>query len=438
MKETRTKSEWLSYSLQGSVQLAIRFASGSLLVCLLSISPVHGQRRSLQNASTAPQNTAPQNTAPQNTAPQNTAPQNTAPPSQSADTASFDTIAASAAAAREADKIEEAIALYRKGIGLRPGWAEGWWYLATLYYDQDNYAEAAQAFKRTAQLQQKAGAPWAMLGLCEFQLARYDDARTHIEQGRQLGLGDNAELARVMRYHEGLLSILKGDFEKALDTLGSLSYEGLKSEELIISLGLAVLRIGMTPKEININYPDRNLIRRAGLAEHFAAEKNMSDAQREYDMLARDYPKVPNVQYAYGHFLLINRDDEGASWPKHALARCQLAKIKLRNKDIDGGLPLAEEAVKMAPRLPLAHYVLGRLLLEAGQNDRAIQELEIAAKMVPDEPKIYFALTRAYTKAQRKPDADRARAMFTKLSQAAQAEGQGSALPDDGPPPGKP
>src|SRR5258708_1328202 len=166
----------------------------------------------------------------------------------------------------------------------------------------------------------------------------------------------------------------------------------------------------MTQKEVTIDYPDRDLIRRAGLAEHFAAQKNMSDAQREYDMLVRDYSKVANVQYAYGRFLMNNRDDELAlaaflreiaNWPKHTLARCQVANIKLRNKDIEGGLPYAEEAVKMAPRLALGHYLLGRLVLEAGQNERAIQELETAAQMVPSEPKIFFALARAYSKANR-------------------------------------
>ena len=358
----------------------------------------------------------------------------------------FEAIAAAAAAARDADKIDEAIGLYRQAVGLRPAWAEGWWFLGTLYYDHDNYAEAVPAFLRTAQIQQKVGAPWAMLALCEFQLARYDDAHVHLVQARTLGLGDNSELVRVMRYHDGLLSILKGDFEKAHETLSSLSYEGLKSEELIISLGLAVLRIGMTPKEITINYPDRALIRRVGLAEHFAAERNMSDAQREYDMAVRDYGKVANVQYAYGRFLLMNRDDEAAqaafqrevqNWPKHALARCQLANIKLRNKDLEGGLPLAEEAVKMAPRLPLGHYIFGRLLLEAGQSDRAIVELETVSRMVPNEPKIYFALARAYTKSKRKLDADKARATFTRLSQVAGA-GQGSGLPDDNPPAGNP
>ncbi len=196
----------------------------------------------------------------------------------------------------------------------------------------------------------------------------------------------------------------------------------------------------MTPKQVDINYRDRDLVRRAGLAQHFAAQKNMSDAQREYDMLARDYGKVANVQYAYGLFMMTNRDDELAlaafereiqNWPKHTLARCQIANIKLRNKDIEGGLKYAEEAVKMAPRLPLAHYLLGRLLLEVGQSERAIQELEEAAQMVPSEPKIFFALARAYNKANRKQDAQRARETFTKLSQSAQTEGQSSVLPDD-------
>src|SRR6266550_1109435 len=402
-------------------RLATAFFLLGLLSCLLVASvTAQGQRRGQRPGSAPSEQVA-------------------ATAKESAGSQNFDTIATAAGAAREADKIDEAITLYRQALGLRPGWAEGWWFLGTLYYDHDKYAEAALAFKQTAQIQQKVGAPWAMLGLCEFQLARYDEAKTHLEQARRFGLGDNTELTRVMRYHDGLLSILKGDFEKAQETLGSLSYEGLKSEELIISLGLAILRIGMTPKEITISYPDRALIRRAGLAEHFAAEKNMSDAQREYDMVVRDYGKVPNVQYAYGRFLLMNRDDEGAqaaferelqNWPKHALARCQLANIKLRNKDIEGGLPLAEEAVKIAPRLPLAHYVLGRLLLDAGQNDRAIAELETVSQMVPNEPKIYFALARAYTKAKRKQDADKARATFTRLSQEESA-GQGSALPDD-------
>src|SRR5881227_2283421 len=43
----------------------------------------------------------------------------------------FEQVSAQAAAAREGDRVEEAIGLYRRGVALRPDWTEGWWYLAT-------------------------------------------------------------------------------------------------------------------------------------------------------------------------------------------------------------------------------------------------------------------------------------------------------------------
>ena len=410
-------------------------------LCLLGLLMACGAGEALGQRRRAPRTPAAKAPAGRPAAPAAAAP--TDPPE------AFDRLASEAGAAREADRPGEAVDKYRRALALRPQWAEGWWYLATIFYERDDYAEAARAFREAARLQPRAGAAWAMLGICEFQLARYDDALLHIQQGRQVGVNDNVELTRVMRYHEGLLSILKGEFERGQLTLGTLSYEGLKSEDLIIALGLSVLRVGMTPKQIDINYRDRDLIRRAGLAEHFAAQKNMSDAQREYDLLARDYAGVPNVQYAYGRYLLANRDEDGAlaafmkeleNWPKHVLARCQIANIKLQRKEIEEGLRHAEEAARQAPRLPLAHYLLGRLLLEAGQNERAVAALETAARMVPNEAKTYFALARGYTRLKRKADADRARETFTRLSkEASQGDGQGaSALPDESAAPEKP
>jgi tetratricopeptide (TPR) repeat protein len=387
---------------------------GSALACCLlltSFGSVAAQRRS-----------APQQR------PAAPAPASASPAAQQ----EFEQVATQAAAAREGDRVEEAIGLYRRGVALRPDWTEGWWYLATLYYDADNYAEAAHAFAVAARQQPKAGAPVAMLGLCEFQLGHYDDAFNHIQQGRAAGIGDNVELTRVMRYHEGLLSIIKGEFEYAQQTLGTLSFEGLKTEDLIIALGLAALRRGMLPKDVTTTYPDRALIRRVGLAEHFAAQKDIADAQREYELVARDYAKTPDVQYAYGRFLLANRDDDGAlvafqheieNYPKHALARIQIAYIKLKNREPEAGLPFAEEAAKLYPRLPLSHFVLGRLLLETGQNARAVEELEMAQRMAPEYPQIYFQLSRAYAKTNRKEDAEHARETFLQLNKKAEQAG---------------
>src|SRR5689334_13207444 len=124
---------------------------------------------------------------------------------QPASSPTFDKVAAQAKEAREAGNLDEAIKLYRKAVSLRPKWEEGQWYLATLLYDRDEYAEAARAFKQVAALRPQVGAPVAMQGLCEYRLGQYDEAFIHLQQGRQRGIGDNKELLRVMAFHEATL-----------------------------------------------------------------------------------------------------------------------------------------------------------------------------------------------------------------------------------------
>lgn len=336
----------------------------------------------------------------------------------------FDGVAAQAEQARRANRTEEAIELYRKALSLRPQWAEGWFNLGTLLYDRDSYDEAAQAFKGATELNPKVGTAWVMLGLCEFKLERYDEALKHIQHGRQLGTSAEPQFRQVMIYHEGLLLIGKGEFRGAQETLGLMSREGVENEELIVALGLSVL---------NIRFSDllagdstlREMVRRAGRAEHLSAQKKFDEALSEYERLATDFPKVSNVQHAYGRFLLVSNQDEKAieafkreieNTPNHLLARLLIADTKLRLKDYAGGLPYAEEAAKLRPQLPLAHYLLGSLLLDTGQMARAITELETARTGLPNEPKIHYALGRAYARAGRRAEAEQARAAFARLN----------------------
>lgn len=345
----------------------------------------------------------------------------------------FEKLAAQANEAREAGSLEEAITYYQKAVALKPRWDEGWWYLATLLYDRDRYEEATKAFKQVAALRPKVGAPLVMQGLCEYRIGRYDEAFIHIQQGNQRGIGDNKDLSRVMRYHEATLYVLRSDFETAQRAFTVLVREGVNSQDLIIGMGLAVLRIAAIPKQIDINSRDRELIRRAGLAQVYFAQLNVADAKTEFERLVSEFPTAPNLQYAYGRFLVDIRDDEAGvaafyreieNSPKHALARLQIAYIKSRNKEPADGIPLAEEAVTANPRLPLGHYILGRLLFETGKNARAIEELEIAVKMAPSEPRIYYTLARAYAKANRKDDAERARETFARLNKMAEEAAQ--------------
>jgi len=346
----------------------------------------------------------------------------------------FDQVAARAEQARGANRIEEAMELYRKALSLRPRWAEGWWYLGALLYERDAFADAAVALSKATALSPKVGTTWVMLGLCEFKLGRFGDALTHIRQGRKLGASADPQFKQVMLYHEGVLLIGKGEFEQAQETLGLLSRDGVENEDVTNALGLSVLRIRFSDL-IAGDSALRQLVRRAGLAEHLAAQKKFDEALGEYERLVTDFPAKPNVQYAFGRYLLTSRDEERAvvafqheieNNPTHLPAHLLLASTKLNLKDFAGGLPYAEKAVKLDSRSPLGHYLLGSLLLENDQTAQAITELETAGRLAPNEPKIYFALARAYARANRQKDAATARATFTRLTKQAEVDRSGA------------
>src|ERR1041384_2607678 len=98
----------------------------------------------------------------------------------------------------------------------------------------------------------------------------------------------------------------------------------------------------------------------------------------------------------------------------------------LKRDQYNDALPLAEKAVQLAPKLYAARNVLGRVLLELGQVDRAIKELEEGARLAPMSPEMHFALARAYTRAGRKEEAARARENFKKLQEQYDAQRSGA------------
>src|SRR5271165_3780247 len=107
--------------------------------------------------------------------------------------ADFAVVAENAGQAREANRIGEAMALYRQALALRPEWAEGWWYLGTLLYDRDEYREATGAFEKAVALSPRSGNAAAMLGLAEARLGRNQQALHALERARTLGIGEDPE-----------------------------------------------------------------------------------------------------------------------------------------------------------------------------------------------------------------------------------------------------
>jgi tetratricopeptide (TPR) repeat protein len=314
------------------------------------------------------------------------------------------------------------VPLYRKALALRPGWKEGWWALGTILYDQDAHAAAAGAFRRLVVLDPTNGTAHLMLALCEYQIDRDASAMEHIQAARKLGVQKDGELPHVLAYHEAMLLLRGGRYDSALDVLQPLVAEGVDDENLDLALGMGVLL--MRPKDApGEGSAARQIVLRAGRAERQHMAKAFDAARLAYATLVQEAPTFPNVHYAYGRFLLGTDDlehgvaeflEEIKNSPDHVRARMLIASARYRVDSL-AGIPFALEVVKLQPRYPFGHYLLGLLYFDAGDISRATPELEAAARMVPGEAQFQFALGNAYARAGRKDDAARARAAFVRL-----------------------
>jgi tetratricopeptide (TPR) repeat protein len=344
------------------------------------------------------------------------------PQVRSSTASDFPTLSDRAAAARDAGRLGEAAALYRKALELRSDWKEGWWALGTILYDQEQHADAARAFERLVALDSKNGTAHLMLGLCQYQLDRDASAMEHIQAAKTLGVQTDGGLPDVLTYHEGMLFLRAGRYEHALETLRPLARAGVDDQNLDLAFGMGALL--MRPKEASLeDAARRRIVLSAGRAERHYQAREFDQARAAYSDLAQQDPTFPNVRYAYGRFLLNTNDLENGvkellgevvNSPDHVRARMLIAAARYR-VDSAAGIPFALDVVKLQPRYPFGHYLLGLLYFDTGDVAGAIRELEAAAQMVPQEAQFQFALGNAYARAGRKEDAARARAAFLEL-----------------------
>lgn len=352
-------------------------------------------------------------------------------PQNAGNSAVFDQLAKRADNARQSGRFDEAIPLYIEALKNKPNWAEGWWYLGTILYERDSYAEARDALRNVTDLQPRDAAAWALLGLCEYQTREYERALVDLQKARLLGMGDNQELISVSRYHAAILMTRFEQFEVAFEMLREFVREENRSPKVIEAFGITVLRMPFLPAELP---PDkREAVLLAGQASYDWAARRIHEARKSFEELMARYPQTPNVHYAFGAFLLSEDTDAAIAEfrkelelsPSHAPALLQIAFEYLKRGDYQAGLPFAEKAVQIAPDLFPARNALGRILLEMGDVQGGIRELEAGVKLAPDSPEMHFALVRAYSRAGRKEDAAREREIFTRLDNMLRTQREG-------------
>jgi tetratricopeptide (TPR) repeat protein len=300
---------------------------------------------------------------------------------------------------------EEAASLYRQGLDLKPTWSEGWLHLSDSLYHLQRYSEARDASREATIFTPDSAASWAYLGLSEYELKDYRRSFDDLSKAEKLGTDNDRDLTAQVKYHLAILWETGGQYEMGLWEMLWFTRQNLGSPEILEEIGLCVLRVPAFPYQIPEDRHD--LFLRAGAASFAANVQKMDLARQLYAQLTADYPRQPNVHFAYGQFLshsdldaaLQEYSKEIELNPEHVPALTEAAFFYLNMGQFDKVVSYAQEVAKLQPKNPAGHNLMGRALLEMGHVSEAIPELVLATDLDPDNASFHLNLARAYQKA---------------------------------------
>lgn len=338
----------------------------------------------------------------------------------------FDRLAKAANAARDASRLDEAVALYRQALKRSPQWAEGRWSLGTLAYASDDFETCRDSLAHLVRLEPKAARAWTLLGLCQFRLSRYEESLASLMRAEQIGRLGSSELDRSAMYHMAILLNRAGRFEHASKYLFALARQGREEAQIVLATGIAAVRKPLLPSELADE--DRQFLMQLGGAVRLVGRKELPRAEAEVRKLIEQYPKRSELHYVLGGILLQTDPDAALAaymkelelTPGHLPSLIQITSHYLDAGELENAMKYAQQGVKAEPASYASRYMLAKVLLDWDRNEEAIEQLEIARSIAPNIAQVHFALAGAYRKTGREADAARSQADFVRLKEVIQ------------------
>jgi predicted Zn-dependent protease len=355
-------------------------------------------------------------------APHSGAPKRVETGSAASTASSFEQLSKNADKARTENRDEEAIPLYERGLHLQPRWKEGLWYLSTILYEKERYANARDLLRRFVSQDPDVGPGWALLGMSEFQTREYTRSLEHLRHAMALGMGGRKEMTQSVFYFVAVLLTRFEQYSDSTSMMLAMIKSGQQSDLLVEPLGLAALRMPLLPAEIPADRHE--LVRMAGKGALALEAQRQEEAQNLFSGMVAAYPNEPGVHFLYGAFLLDVRPEDGVAEmrrelqvsPFHVPARLRLAEEYVKEERPDEALPLVQEAIKLEPGHAPARMMLGEVLVAKGDLAGGIRELETAEKSAPQTVRIHWDLLRAYAASGRGKDATREKEEIERLN----------------------
>lgn len=333
---------------------------------------------------------------------------------------------AQARAAQQHGDSAEAIEKYRAMIKLAPHLAAAYNNLGMLYFNDHDYAHAAEVLNRGLELHANMPTASAMLGMSYFQLGQDGKAEPLLRAALRVNPTDDTVEMMLARI---LINLRK--YDEAASRLNHFLERNPKDQDGWYLLGRTYLELSENSlKKINEIDPD------SVVAHEIAGE--IDESMHNYDVALVEYkkaidlaPRKPGTHMHMANAYWLTGKWESAEEefkaellndPNNCTARWKLANATLEaNDSSEDALTELNRSIERCPALMQARVDRARALIRLGKQADALPDLLMAEKDSPTEPTIHFLLGAVYRAQSKTAEAQQEMRTYGQLQREASA-----------------
>ncbi len=306
--------------------------------------------------------------------------------------------------------------------------AQGYHNLGVIAVQNGQTAEALENFASASKWKPDFAGLDRNWGIVSFRAGQFEQAIAPFS--RHLKTNPNDNLARRML---GASFYFTKNSAKAVETLKPLENELVSDAELAYFYGISLIQLKRNQAAVPIFAKLAAASQQKAEALFYAAQGFMilGDYERsvkEFRQVALLNPNLEKTNYFIGQSLIrLNRFAEAEKSfareleinPTDVLSKYHLALTFIERKiEPEKTIIILEEAISLKYDYADARYQLGKIYLEKGETQKAIDQLEIAVSSDANKDYIHYQLSIAYRKVSRKDEADRELKRYQELKAA--------------------
>ena len=331
---------------------------------------------------------------------------------------------AQAKAAQQSNDSAGAIEKYKAMIKLAPHLAAAYNNLGMLYFNEQDYSNAAETLSLGLKLHASMPTASAMLGMSYYQLGQYDKAEPLVRAAVKANPGDDqTEMVLANLY------IKMKKYSEATETLKHFLSRNANDQQAWYLLGKTYLQMSQDALA-KINQIDSNSV----VAHEITGE--IDESMHNYDSALVEYKKavdmapeqpgthmhMANAYWLIGKWQSAQTEfkAELAVDPNDCTAHWKLANSILEANDSnDEALTQLNQAIARCPTLMQARVDRARALIRLGKHAEALPDLQLAVAESPREPTIHFLLSSVYRAQGKSADAQQEMQTYGRLQREA-------------------